>query len=380
MERRTNWMGIVTPLALGLLGSCGGGGGGGGAPTGAFLDSAVEGLSYDNGVAQGTTAAGGTFPYGAAMVQFGVGDIDLGMAAGAARVTPVDLVAGAVDEMNEFVTNRARFLLTLDDDADPANGILITPQVTTNAAGLSLNFDQTIAAFESDPAVSMAITTLLGVATPLVPAAAAQAHLRATLLGAQAGRYAGSYTGTDSGPWQFYLDRNGDVLGCGFSNFDVAVFFFNGTFTSASTGVLGVVSTGATYSGSITGSQVAGTWALAPTDSGTFAGNVTHPVAATLDPAILAQIAGNYLGTSTSGGSTDPFDLTVGVDGSLTINVAPDAAVGAIEATSAGGATMRGMDDEGTDFSGSFDLAGNLSGTLSNVHFAEFGTFTGVKQ
>ena len=127
-------------LAAAALSSCGGGGDGGPGPAlegeGRFLDSPVEGLEYSSGDISGVTDSWGTFAYdaGEGTVRFFIGDIVLGEGAAHATMTPVSLVAGAEDETDPTVTNIARFLLTLDDDADPANGILIIPAVGDSAS------------------------------------------------------------------------------------------------------------------------------------------------------------------------------------------------------------------------------------------------------
>ncbi len=165
-----------------LLAACGGGGGGGGftsASQGVFLDSAVEGIRYETPTQSGTTDASGTFRYMTGeMVEFFAGDISLGSVAGAATLTPIDLVSGAVDETNEHVTNILRFLQSLDDDMDPSNVIRISPAYRTALMGQTLNFAQAMAAFESDfNALSGAVLS----SRSLVSAADAQAHMRATL-------------------------------------------------------------------------------------------------------------------------------------------------------------------------------------------------------
>lgn len=230
----TSWLFIVGILILVILAGCGGGGGSSGdatiapspsasqgnsqAPpdpanpddprepavqTGNFIDSAVHGMAYAYGDVTSMTDEQGAFEYsGEVPVDFSVGDILLGSAAGDAIVTPVELVPGADDETHATVTNIARFLQTLDDDGDPENGIVITDAVHAMAEGESVNFQQSAADFADDGNVQTVVASLTGVteagARSLLSAADARAHLRATLLGLIAGQYLVSITADDS--------------------------------------------------------------------------------------------------------------------------------------------------------------------------------------
>ena len=100
---------LLAGLAV-LLSACGGsspaGGGippGGGGTTGTqqgeFLDSAVQGLRFITQSQSGTTDNNGRFNYRTGeTISFYVGDILLGSAPAKDTMTPVDLVAGAIDE------------------------------------------------------------------------------------------------------------------------------------------------------------------------------------------------------------------------------------------------------------------------------------------
>ncbi|OQY53213.1 MAG: hypothetical protein B6245_23005, partial [Desulfobacteraceae bacterium 4572_88] len=150
------------------------------AKKGRFLDSAVEGITYESGDRSGTTDEDGTFEYDEGeTVTFSVGDILLGEADGEAIVTPVDLVDDATDETNPAVTNITRFLLTLDSDEDPSNGISVPDTVRNAAVGISINFKVSISAFENDPSVQGFLANV-GI-TILVSVEIAQNHLGSTL-------------------------------------------------------------------------------------------------------------------------------------------------------------------------------------------------------
>lgn len=197
----------LTATAAALLIACGGGGGGGTAgdegdsaavvSTGVFLDSAVEGLRFSTASQEGTTDADGVFRYvPGEMVKFFVGDILLGETEGAGVITPIDLVPGAANELHPFVTNIARFLQTLDDDADLSNGIQITPVAAALAAGKSANFEQSVLNFANDGAIQILVSELTSAtsagARALVSAADAQSHLNASLVGLLEGTWVGT--------------------------------------------------------------------------------------------------------------------------------------------------------------------------------------------
>ncbi len=186
------WGGLALILTF-VLSGCGGSSGSSSVETepdspdlseGVFLDSAVEGLQFRLGDELRLTDEDGTFQYPEGeRVQFFIGDIELGSAVGAAILTPLDLVPGAVDETDPVVINLIRFLQTLDDDGDPANGITIASAVRDLSQGRTVNFSQNIDQFE---AAVQALVNELTAATSsgarnLVSREAAVAHFRGTL-------------------------------------------------------------------------------------------------------------------------------------------------------------------------------------------------------
>ncbi len=189
-----------------MLAACGGGGGGGGgaaARSGTFVDDPVAGVHFVSGAFSGETDAAGTFSYAfnGDFITFTVGDIEIGTGHVRPIMTPLDLVRDgdptAVDETNEHTANIGRFLQTVDDDGDPANGILITQAVHDMAVGLSIEFAQAVAAFESDADVQGAIASLTAATTagarPLVPLDGARDRLHDALLLSWVGCYTGSF-------------------------------------------------------------------------------------------------------------------------------------------------------------------------------------------
>jgi hypothetical protein len=142
------------------LGCGGGDSSGGGDPEavsmkkGVFLDSAVEGLDYVTETHTGRTDSTGRFFYqDGESIRFFIGDMEIGECLARDVVTPVDLADGAEDETDPGVTNIARFLQSLDNDGDPANGIVLSAEVRNECRGRSIAFDQNPENFENDPEV-----------------------------------------------------------------------------------------------------------------------------------------------------------------------------------------------------------------------------------
>ena len=188
---------------------------------GVFTDSPVSGLSYSAGTHSGLTDTGGAFDFEAGdTLQLSLGGIVVGRAPATTRMSPLNL-ANASIVGHPLVTSIARFMQTIDDDGDVANGIQITDAQRAVAAGLAIDFAQTPAVFESDPNVIAVVDTLTSVsaagARTLLSAATAQAHLNASLRAMYAGDYAGCYCrdnngyGTSGGTWSMHVAADGAV-------------------------------------------------------------------------------------------------------------------------------------------------------------------------
>ncbi|RYF34146.1 MAG: esterase-like activity of phytase family protein [Comamonadaceae bacterium] len=150
--------GFALPASTGNAGNTGAGGttqvppttpGVAGTVTGTFLDAAVEGLDYVSGAgAKAVTSAAGEFTCkDGETVVFSAGAVALGNAACGATVTPLTL-AGATDIKTDAVVNRLLALQTLDDDADPSNGIRLTAPLKAALTAGALDFAATPAVFE----------------------------------------------------------------------------------------------------------------------------------------------------------------------------------------------------------------------------------------
>jgi len=308
--------GLAMVIAIAVLSSCHDDDGGGAALVGAFEDDPVEGLSYVSGSHSGETNANGQFNYGANgdRITFSVGDIEIGSGDTKPLMTPVDLVSdedpGAVDETNERVTNIARFLQTIDDDDDPSNNIQITQAVRDAAAGNAIEFDQTIAAFQTDAAVLAAVTELTTATSagerPLVPVSEAQSQLHDTLVEGLAGCYEGTFQGTAgdttiSGTFEFTADDSGAVTGTFTDD--------SGTISPVSIPMAGEIgSSGAfvltasgegftlTFEGTVSNGEVSGDWVVEQGLTLTSAAGSPRPSGA------LVIASGTFTGATCTGG------------------------------------------------------------------------------
>lgn len=126
-----------------------------------FVDSPVEGIAFKTETMSGQTGVYGRFPFvPGETVTFSIGGIIIGATKVKPVITPVDLVTGARDEKDPTVTNITRFLITLDEDNNPDNGITISPEVRTALAGYSVNFAQDTTQFAQDAEALDVIETL----------------------------------------------------------------------------------------------------------------------------------------------------------------------------------------------------------------------------
>ena len=162
--------------------------------TGVFRDPTVIGLGYVSGAHSGVTNDKGEFTYDTGQpVTFSVGHVNLGTVPSAkALLTPLDLVAKGTGA-SIGVLNVVRFLMMLDQDGDPSNGIQISAAVTAAAAGWPpVDFNTTDLPTAVGPLVQQA-SAADGVSHALPDAASAQAQLLAAFECTYAGRYDGTY-------------------------------------------------------------------------------------------------------------------------------------------------------------------------------------------
>ena len=187
--------------------------------SGVFVDSIVSGLSYVSGDQTGETDAQGHFTYEVGEdVTFSVGAVTLGSAAGAEFVTPLDLIAdGASTTL--AVQNIVRFLMLMDSDGDPANGITISEALRARAADwpavgfTTSDLDAALVDIIPDTSVDGAIRTLPSAAT-------AQTHVEGGVRCLYSGMFKGTYTGEDQGRWALLVSPWGILSGGVYSTVD----------------------------------------------------------------------------------------------------------------------------------------------------------------
>ncbi len=197
-EARTNF---ILMLGLGILfftliviEGCSQGGGGptilrpeGTYKTGFFIDSTVEGLQYRCITWSGTTDSQGRFFYNdGEEITFSVGGVVLGRTSAKGIITPVDLDNTAQPNFSTEAVNISRFLLSLDEDLTPDNGIKIPQSVTDSLKGISVDFSNPD--LDNDAGVKEMFEILNGSgiypeeeARGLVPYETAELHLEKSL-------------------------------------------------------------------------------------------------------------------------------------------------------------------------------------------------------
>ena len=213
-------------LVLFFVVGCGGGGGdetsGDRQPAvqtmeGQFKDSNVAGVSYVSGGQTGVTDSQGKFTYEEGKtVVFSVGNVPLGGTEGKSLITPVDLVEQGSSSSGPVV-NTARLLISLDQDADPSNGITISQDIQMRAQDWTLDinsddFDQQLESIKSD------LEEEYGSFYGFPDETTARNHLESTLRCSYSGAYVGTYGGTDQGNFGVLIDaRSGIASGAAYS-------------------------------------------------------------------------------------------------------------------------------------------------------------------
>jgi len=291
MTIRTHIRALLLALISITLIACGGGGSGGSAGTsgggsgatvqGQFVDSIVIGLRYETPTTSGSTDGQGRFNYRAGeTVRFFVGDVFIGEAAGQATITPVELVAGAVDENNTQVLNIAIFLQSIDDDGDESNGITITGLANDAAVGQAVDFTLASGVFDTDGAIQIlvnSITAANGQARNMVSRVQAGNAFGANLLGLFTGVYQGTFRGDGAGTWTITVDASGIISGAVVSNAFGNDPVSGALSSSGQANMSGTVGT-SVFSGSFTrDGGASGNWQDNEGGSGTFTGNRVSP-------------------------------------------------------------------------------------------------------
>lgn len=281
---------LVVIAIAGALYGCGGGGDddsftvpppndGPAVGTGVFKDSNVSGLSWSSGTRSGVTGPDGGFSFGnGQQVTFKVGGLTLGSGTGGDVMTPISLVAGG-SSSSPAVINMTRFLMMLDQDGDPDNGLTISANVQNRAANWSsTNFAD--AGFDAVAATLAADARSADGGVHTIPdQTAARTHLEGTVRCAASGLFRGTFSGAQQGRFGVIIDPNtGDLFGLGAlsgqpGNFDIVkvtpLTLDQQMSVSARSDV-----TGATFTGRLQGPDtLSGNWALTGSGGGTFSGS-----------------------------------------------------------------------------------------------------------
>lgn len=251
---------------------------------GQFIDAPVSNLGYSCGsgvdATSGVTDSNGAFDFVATATPtctFAVGGVVLGSAAPKAdgsALTPYDLVPGSTTG-DPTVANIARFLQSIDDDGNPANGIGIQAETIAALAGKTLDF--------TSPSFDALAAALLPDGKTLVSATAAVDALNLSLFSLYAGSYSCTYSGkvnnVDTVLGTVAVTINYDTIsGTGTPTYPpnggpYPSFDLDGTLTPTGIGV-SQTSTGATFDGNFsntaTGITGHGTWTDPELGSGTW--------------------------------------------------------------------------------------------------------------
>ncbi len=179
------------------------------AGTGIFRDSTVAGLTFVTPTKTGVTGTDGVFDYQQnENVTFSIGGVELGGTKSKAVITPVDF-ATQRSTNSVMAKNISRFLLMLDNDGDPQNGIVISQAVQD----IAQNWSQVdFATSDLNTALTNIISDVNSVDSPPVHVlpddATAKAHLDETLLCTYGGAFQGQLAGDDSGHFGFVIEAN----------------------------------------------------------------------------------------------------------------------------------------------------------------------------
>ena len=320
--------------------------------SGRFLDSPVQGINYVSGRESGITDQSGIFLYESEnTVTFSIGNVLLGTAMGSSLITPVDIVENSTGASDANVINIVRFLIMLDSDGDPSNGIHIEDEIASRAINWSVDFSSNTFDDDIRPIVDE-VDSIYTHTVELIGLAAAQAHLEGTIWRELSGDYSGTYEGESSnntgGIWYFSVLSDGNINGIigrvdgqfcavhGTLGTDPARSFELGTIIlfGVRLDFCGIT----TFQGSILDGQIAsGEWRdLADMPSGSFSGEKVEE-----------EFQGSYTGTYSG---TDMGSFVFNIDGERIIK----------------GFTQSSITDVFSALSGTVDASGNINGIFNS--------------
>ncbi|MEO1035927.1 MAG: hypothetical protein AAFX44_10240 [Pseudomonadota bacterium] len=320
-------------VAAAVAAACGGGGGDDGGPaanqpppppppsatqSGVFKDANVTGLSYVSGQQSGVTDGNGRYTCETGQsVTFTVGSVELGSTDCATLASPPALVAsGELDD--PAAVNMARFLLMLDGDEDPSNGITIGTDLQAMADSWQ-QIDFAAADFATEVAVQIADIASVEQRTAALPASAdALAHVEETLSCAYSGAFVGQLAGSNTGAVAFAFAPR--LFGFAEDEFSFQAFDANEEFVLATSGPYRVAALPSLDSSSFdqtvivdagfdTPDSLTGTWSFPPESR-----------SGTLSATRLGADTGRYRVTGTFGGTdfAGVLVLDIAANGAIT--------------------------------------------------------------
>ena len=179
------------------------------AGTGIFRDSTVAGLTFETPTKTGVTGTNGVFDYQQnELVTFSVGAVKIGQAKAKAIMTPIDFATTTSTDSIQ-AKNIARFLMLLDNDGNPDNGIVISQAVQDIAANWA-QVDFTTNDLTTE--LANIISDVNSVDSPpvhtLPDEATAKTHMDTTLLCTYSGAFRGQSSGDDRGQFGFIVEAN----------------------------------------------------------------------------------------------------------------------------------------------------------------------------
>ncbi len=188
--------------------------------TGRFVDSGVTGIEYITLTSTHLTQSGGAFTYRYGdTISFKIGNLEIGETIALSLVTPKDIVSFKNRELNTSinapeVNNRVRTLMSLDSDANPANGIDINATSRTNGKNWTTpNYDLNESAFTAE-----LNSATLGNIPSIVTKAEATAHFESSLRCVYSGAYSGKWilpNGSKDGFVGVMIQSNGTIITLG---------------------------------------------------------------------------------------------------------------------------------------------------------------------
>jgi hypothetical protein len=189
--------------------------------TGYFIDSGVRGLEYHGQYgSNGTTQTGGSFQYNyGEILEFAIGNIQLGKTIALSTITPKEIVSYENQEINTSifapqVNNRVRLLISLDADNNPANGIYIDAATREQAKNWSTP-DFSLSESEFTTALNAATNNEI---SSIATNEEAQDHFASTLRCVYSGAYKGNWIlsdGSNDGFVGIMIQSDGHIFALG---------------------------------------------------------------------------------------------------------------------------------------------------------------------